>query len=261
MPDRKLGYERSAELGGYGVAIGTGQSILEAMRELDTEKRGNRMLSAQLENQMMQMRMNALERQAERELKIKEFGLRERELTGQESLRKAQEKILERGWETLGAGQAGYEIDPTTGRRVKIAERPFAPTAGGSKRMEELANLLLGEGKFVQDVDKNWNFVRSGEGLVDLGDYTGSAARVQKAMPMLNKYGYTDQEVNSYVESLFIKRTEEVTPEQPRAMGILESFGRKALPFLYEKETTPSPSIIPSAQAAQPKKDYSKEKW
>jgi hypothetical protein len=121
-------FETSGNLQGYGAAIGTGQSVLETLKEMNRDKQQSRVLAAQIENQMMQTRMSALERQAERELRLKELELKDREAKSLEEQRKRFD---------LGGGQIAYRYDEN-GQAIPITpQTPYNPRSDVDLKKQE----------------------------------------------------------------------------------------------------------------------------
>lgn len=224
----KFPYQKTEEMKTYATTIGAGQTILGAISKMQNYDRENRLLSSQLENQLMQTRLSALERVAERKLKEREIGLEEKKWNTQGKL--LEENIRKSKQVELGGGQGLFEFNPDTGQYEKKASMPFNPSGAGSTGEVARWNTLM---KIVQggvDVDPitggqvQYPGIISYESKVDESGATKLVPNIERTWqnfsasgPMLRRLNFTPQEVESMLQSFGISKTiptPQLTPEQ-----------------------------------------------
>jgi len=240
FPFEQQGIQRT-----YAGVAGAGQSVLETVKEINRDKQQTRMLAAQIENQMLQTRSSALERQAEREIRKKELELRDREIKSLEDQRKMF---------SLGGGQGLFKYNQQTGKVEKQAEMPFNP-GGGSQdtaRYNALYSFVMG-GVDPKDptISHPGLIVRNPDDPSKI-DSVKTLQNAQFMQPYIEKLGFTLPEVQSMLSSIGVRSDISQTPEIPtipqkQGFNLFKTPG-EALGNLI----TPPNKILPVGSASNP---------
>ena len=135
--------QRRARLEGYGTAIGFGQSTIDILKQLQSERQQTNLLKMQIEE-------SKLDRQEKMVERMKNLEFQERQLKLTEDINRARIKEMEATAkkpiveETQGYG---YERDPVTGEWKRVfgvgpQYKPTAPTAR-EQEIQKNKNLLI----------------------------------------------------------------------------------------------------------------------
>ncbi len=117
-------YERNAAQEGIGTGIGLGNSVINIMKQLASERQNNRLLEQQFKTHYEDLARQDAERE-------RSFGLQDRQL-----------KILEKMSKTVSPGEGLFEIDPTTGKYKQVASMPNRPLANAKDQTLENAKVI-----------------------------------------------------------------------------------------------------------------------
>lgn len=134
--------QRRARLEGYGTAIGFGQSTIDILKQLQSERQQTNLLKMQIEE-------SKLDRQEKMVERMKNLEFQERQLKLTEDINKVRIKEMEKRLgepERKTVSPGDVEINPITGQEIYKApytpQRPTAPTAR-EQEIQKNKNLLI----------------------------------------------------------------------------------------------------------------------